>query len=1324
MNERELFTEALKHPGGERRDEYLKQACGNDDRLRERVETLLRSHAQAGSFLEHPAVENVQTELLSGNKPVQTATGTKTVPQIGDTNLEFLQPSDDPQSLGRLDQYEILDVVGRGGMGLVLKARDTELNRIVAVKVLAPELASNATGRMRFGREAQAAAAVSHDHVVPIFAVKDKDGNEQSDLPYLVMEYVDGQSLQQKIDGDGPLELKEILRIGQQVAAGLSAAHLQGLIHRDVKPSNVLLQNGVQRVKITDFGLARAVDDVGITRTGEVAGTPQYMSPEQAQGHALDPRSDLFSLGSVMYAMCTGRGPFRADTAVASLRRVCDDTPRPIREINPDVPIWLVNVIDCLLEKDPQHRYQSAEEVSELLSKCLSRLQEVGPTSMPGIVIPSKHRPAQRPRSRQQDARGKWVVAAMLLLALGMTFSVTEATGVTDFSGTVIRLVTGEGTLFIEVDDPTVQISLDGEELSITGAGLQQLKLRPGEYQVTAMKDGKPFKQELVSISRGGRQVVRVTREADANISGVRIDPPAEDSFVVLSGSGNEVARFATLADAVTGSSAGDTIEIRGNGPFVTEPIEVNHPLRVCAGDGFRPVVRDDPRHPAKDSFRIILAKAPLVLEGVEFQSRLDVQNKIVTSLVSLSATNCRILAPKTYGLMLHGRAYFQNSEIIAATPFISYSESDVDVTNCLLVGNVNHGSQDMSHEQSLTIADSTLVGWSRQIPLFFFQEEVRRNALEQKPIHVYSSGTIFDSASTIMTFVDGRSSEELLPVADARDWYSKRMEWVEESNLYRSQGPYIEMMLYDRPPGTSLVDDSLQWNRYWEVNEPSIHTKTIRYQGGDLIAKARNDLKQLTAADFRLRPDSAGYQAGPNGEDLGANIDFVGPGAAYERWKQTDEYRQWRKETDALMAGEAGQAREPFVVLRGSGSEVGRFATLADAVTGSSAGDTIEVRNNGPFESGQIQISHSLTIRAGEGFHPVITRAPEISPQADAALLFVHSPLVLEGLELQYLAPAPHGEPRTDVIVTDSPLSVAGCRVVLQSTREFHSCCIRSTSDLQITNSAIVDAGNQAAIVWAGVAGDDVVIKNCIQVGFCIFDFHHSDSSIVLDGNTLIDPRRGPVGFRVQETGDADSGYEPNRMTVTHNCFDSGTSVFLFYEPEEREDRKVDSAKWETRAGWDSMLPQLLRWDMTANLYPPEPDLMALHVGGLYSVERWGDDTADWKTFWQLEETGLTEGTIRFQGGDLIARSKANAMDLTLDDFRLRADSAGYQAGPGGEDLGANIDFVGPGAAYERWKQTGEYTEWKAEATELLRNNHSAHASMEKTHDEDTDEN
>ena len=263
-----------------------------------------------------------------------------------DFAVDFLEPSDDPLMLGRLGDYQILEVIGRGGMGIVLKGYQKELNRYVAVKVLAPYLALSAAARKRFAREAQATAAVVNPHVMAIHAVA-----ATAKLPYLVMPFVACESLQQRLDRQGPLDVKDVLRIGLQAASGLAAAHAQGLVHRDVKPANILLETSVERVMLTDFGLARAVDDATLTRTGIIAGTPQYMSPEQANGDAVDHRSDLFSLGSVLYAMCTARPPFRAETTFGVLRRIRETSPRPIREINADIPEWLERIVLKLLSK-------------------------------------------------------------------------------------------------------------------------------------------------------------------------------------------------------------------------------------------------------------------------------------------------------------------------------------------------------------------------------------------------------------------------------------------------------------------------------------------------------------------------------------------------------------------------------------------------------------------------------------------------------------------------------------------------------------------------------------------------------------------------------------------------------------------------------------------------------------------------------------------------------------------------------------------------------------------------------------------------------------
>src|SRR5437764_8106277 len=214
------------------------------------------------------------------------------------------------------------------------------------------------------------------------------------------MRLIDGPTLQEKLGRTGQLALKEILRIGMQIAEGLAAAHRQGLVHRDVKPANILLENGLERVKITDFGLARAGDDASLTQSGVVAGTPMYMSPEQADGLPVDFRSDLFSLGSVLYAMCTGRPPFRAPSPMAVLKRVCEETPRPIRESNPELPPWLGELLARLHAKAPADRFASARAVADLLTRRLAELQHGGTPSaivQPASADPPGERPAPAP---------------------------------------------------------------------------------------------------------------------------------------------------------------------------------------------------------------------------------------------------------------------------------------------------------------------------------------------------------------------------------------------------------------------------------------------------------------------------------------------------------------------------------------------------------------------------------------------------------------------------------------------------------------------------------------------------------------------------------------------------------------------------------------------------------------------------------------------------------------------------------------------------------------------------------------------------------------
>jgi serine/threonine-protein kinase len=367
----------------------------------QRVGQVLRDESAGGSVIGRAVSSSGPDETLG----YRASSGDYAASPL-DFAVDFLNAPSSPEAIGRLGDIDILKVIGYGGMGIVLKGFQPALNRFVAVKVLAPHLATSGAARQRFAREARAAAAVVHPHVMPIFTV-DASGR----LPYLVMPLVDGESLQERIDRQGAMDPVDVLRIGMQVARGLAAAHAQGLVHRDVKPANILLERGVDRVVLTDFGLARAADDASLTRSGLIAGTPQYMSPEQARGDSIDARSDLFSLGSVLYTMCTGRPPFRADTSYGILRRIIDTDPRPIHDCQPSVPPWLVNLINRLLAKGVDARYGSAVTVAEIMEQCLAHLQQ--PAVAP---IPAELSRAPGRRLRRVTAL---VAAAVLTVGLG-----------------------------------------------------------------------------------------------------------------------------------------------------------------------------------------------------------------------------------------------------------------------------------------------------------------------------------------------------------------------------------------------------------------------------------------------------------------------------------------------------------------------------------------------------------------------------------------------------------------------------------------------------------------------------------------------------------------------------------------------------------------------------------------------------------------------------------------------------------------------------------------------------------------------------------------
>src|ERR1700682_4605240 len=308
-----------------------------------------------------------------------------------------------------VQQYQLLEQIGAGGMGEVYKAQDTRLNRIVAIKVLPPDKTGESDRRRRFFQEAQAASALNHPNIITIHDIVSDGGTE-----YMVMEYVAGKTLLELIP-QGGLRVPQVLQYSLQMADALKTAHAAGIIHRDLKPGNVMVKDS-GLVKILDFGLAKLTDttavagdtetvDAPLTVEGSIIGTVSYMSPEQAQGQRVDVRSDIFSFGSVLYEMVTGHKAFDGGANMSTLFAVVRDESKPIASVAPDVPPQIEQVITRCLRKDPDARWQSMQEVHTALSG-LKNQSDSG-------VLYKVQIPAAKPRSSKNAGL---VVAGVLLV--------------------------------------------------------------------------------------------------------------------------------------------------------------------------------------------------------------------------------------------------------------------------------------------------------------------------------------------------------------------------------------------------------------------------------------------------------------------------------------------------------------------------------------------------------------------------------------------------------------------------------------------------------------------------------------------------------------------------------------------------------------------------------------------------------------------------------------------------------------------------------------------------------------------------------------------
>jgi serine/threonine protein kinase len=297
-------------------------------------------------------------------------------------------------------RYEILDKLGEGAMGVVYRARDASLGRVVALKMLSADLGAEEELHQRFQREAEAIGRLSHPNIVTVY-----DVGESSGQLYMAMELLEGDDLRSLIEKRAAIALADRVRILIQICTGLAYAHSRGVVHRDIKPANILIGSD-GRAKILDFGLARVSARSTITRRGVILGTPDYMAPEQAMGKGVDRRSDVFSAGAVFYEFLTLEKPFKGKTLHAVLYQIISDDPEPVLTVNPEVPVRLASIVHRMLRKDPDLRYGAMEDVARDLSEIHAALRSSGGRStLPVPASPVSEETRARVRDRVAQGR-------------------------------------------------------------------------------------------------------------------------------------------------------------------------------------------------------------------------------------------------------------------------------------------------------------------------------------------------------------------------------------------------------------------------------------------------------------------------------------------------------------------------------------------------------------------------------------------------------------------------------------------------------------------------------------------------------------------------------------------------------------------------------------------------------------------------------------------------------------------------------------------------------------------------------------------------------
>lgn len=474
----EVFLEAVELETDEQKV-FLEKACAEDDSLLQQVETLLAANDEAGTFIGGNAAKDVAHLLTQKNSRILTG-----------------------ESLGH---YEIISILGSGGMGKVYLAKDSKLNRSIAVKTLPNSFSSDSDHVKRFQTEAKAAANLNHPNVATVYSVEETDDNRT----FITMEYVEGRPLSEMITAHG-LDQRTFLDWFTSIADALTHAHEKGIVHRDIKPSNIMITPS-GNPKILDFGLARIdktkiqenVSTLNLTKTGQILGTPAYMSPEQAEGKAADSRTDIFSMGVVMYEALTGEKPFKGDNYATIVGNLLNNEPRHIAEIKPDVPNLLARLIMKCLNKKPQYRYQSMSEVRVLLKEISSAMYSNASLSI-----------AKPAASFRPKGLSTWLVLGVIgLAALFGIFAISSWFNTNNYGAKSVARFSVNIPQSGKISILDSRISPDGKDMLLTtfrdeGTPIYRRSLDSFELEPIAGSEGgrKPF------FSPDGKWIAYITK--------------------------------------------------------------------------------------------------------------------------------------------------------------------------------------------------------------------------------------------------------------------------------------------------------------------------------------------------------------------------------------------------------------------------------------------------------------------------------------------------------------------------------------------------------------------------------------------------------------------------------------------------------------------------------------------------------------------------------------------------------------------------------------------------------------------------------------------